>query len=45
MGDEMRYCAFVPVIVATYDNPTVAFICLFFMYLLMKPFFFNNEDD
>lgn len=31
--------------VATYDNPVVAFVCLFILYLLLKPFVFNNNDD
>ena len=45
MGDEMRYCVFVPVVMATYDNPVVAFFCLLLMYSLIKPFFFNVDDD
>jgi len=45
MGDELRYCVFVPVVLATYNNPVVAFFCLFLVYLVLKPFLFGNEDD
>jgi hypothetical protein len=43
--EEVKYCVFVPLVLATYGNPIVAFICLFFMYLLIKPFFVDHEDD
>ena len=43
--EEVKYCVFIPVVFAVYDNPIVAFICLFFMFLLIKPFFTNYEDD
>ena len=32
-------------ILLTYDNPIVALTCLFILYLVLKPFIFNKNDD
>ena len=33
------------VLLASYDNPVVAFFCLTILILLFKPFIFNNNED
>ncbi len=32
-------------ILLTYDNPVVALVCLFILFLVLKPFVFNKNDD